>query len=526
MKKLFTILLIPFCIKAFAQTPESIYEASSDDAMNRFEFDNNFLYVVRDKSVDKIDAKTNVTTKLFDKPWGSSVNASATAIFSNGKSIIGQYTPGNPRKYKYWAYNGSTFDTLFTINNSQITQWATDGDVCYFFVNNKIYKSDFTSAGTMVIANLPTNNLTVSMIVYNSDLYYFNTTNTASNNALKKYSGSVLSVVDSSAGFAVSDYQMKIQNNELYISHYQFNGVPEKYKSDIFKINNGQTTNLYTSENAASIYNQGFLGMVNNELFLHAANGPISTPYVYKINALTSSVPKLLLTATGASLNHVSSTTSKQGKSILYLNVYDNTKQYTGDRDLWQTDGTPAGTIKVPASATADITNSRGYGLGNVDYWSLQGVTCGNKIYSILNTFELWEVDASTPPTKIAIPNYQFIGTLAISSGNIFMVATNSTTYKKHILKLNCNSLSNVNDAISINNNLEVFPNPSNGKFEITFEKTPVKMESVEIYNLVGEKMSFEYTSSSIDFSAQPKGLYFVKYTNGINSINRKVVVQ
>ncbi|MDD5183848.1 MAG: hypothetical protein PHS84_01145, partial [Paludibacter sp.] len=169
MKAILIFIAALISLNTYAQLPISIYETpTSDNPMDHFEHDDNFLYVVRQSSVDKIDAVNNTVIKLFDKPWGSSINAKANAIFSNGKSIIGQYTlDGYTQKYKYWAYNGASFDTLFTIVGTQISKWVVDGDLCYFLVNNKIYKSDFTQAGTTEIANFPASTILVDMEVFN-----------------------------------------------------------------------------------------------------------------------------------------------------------------------------------------------------------------------------------------------------------------------------------------------------------------------------------------------------------------------
>jgi hypothetical protein len=56
---------------------------------------------------------------------------------------------------------------------------------------------------------------------------------------------------------------------------------------------------------------------------------------------------------------------------------------------------------------------------------------------------------------------------------------------------------------------IQVYPNPSSGVFMIS-AKT-----NIEVYNLVGELVLTENKATSIDLTAAPKGMYFVKLNGG-----------
>ncbi|TAL62666.1 MAG: T9SS type A sorting domain-containing protein [Bacteroidetes bacterium] len=87
----------------------------------------------------------------------------------------------------------------------------------------------------------------------------------------------------------------------------------------------------------------------------------------------------------------------------------------------------------------------------------------------------------------------------------------------------------------------EVWPNPSNGKINLKinpFEN--LKIESIEIYNVFGEKIypavDFQINQSSpqgvlgtnfqIDLSAHSDGVYFLKLKTGGAIINEKIIIQ
>ncbi len=65
----------------------------------------------------------------------------------------------------------------------------------------------------------------------------------------------------------------------------------------------------------------------------------------------------------------------------------------------------------------------------------------------------------------------------------------------------------------NIDNSISLYPNPTNGKIQISNTKN--KVQEVGVYNMLGERIysssTTQYSSFEIDLSTQPNGIYFVE---------------
>lgn len=86
---------------------------------------------------------------------------------------------------------------------------------------------------------------------------------------------------------------------------------------------------------------------------------------------------------------------------------------------------------------------------------------------------------------------------------------------------------SGIND-IDLSNIISMYPNPNTGKFAVSVSSGSIN--TIDIYNLLGEKIytkNIKYeTSTEIDLSNSPKGMYFVKVTDGEKTFSSKIVVE
>jgi beta-glucanase (GH16 family) len=85
-----------------------------------------------------------------------------------------------------------------------------------------------------------------------------------------------------------------------------------------------------------------------------------------------------------------------------------------------------------------------------------------------------------------------------------------------------------VNQNAPSNNSVNLFPNPTTGEFQISLLNDKKTITSIELVNLMGEKVLFSQAISdglmTINITEAPKGIYFVKIFCGGTSYMKKVV--
>ena len=109
--------------------------------------------------------------------------------------------------------------------------------------------------------------------------------------------------------------------------------------------------------------------------------------------------------------------------------------------------------------------------------------------------------------------------------------------YQIHTDNLTGYTATNCNTGISdhfFENNPEIglFPNPTNGKFTLTFRHQNGKLgdPGVEIYNVMGEKIYSatvkQQPSNEIDLRNSPRGCYFIKINDGEKRYTTDLIIQ
>jgi hypothetical protein len=107
-------------------------------------------------------------------------------------------------------------------------------------------------------------------------------------------------------------------------------------------------------------------------------------------------------------------------------------------------------------------------------------------------------------------------------------------TYSVIITKNGCSDTSFCYNVSSVgisennfSNDISIYPNPSNGKFQLSSGSLQfIKTSNIEIYNMQGRKVyQSEITKSEIDLSNQPKGMYLIKIVNNQLITTKKILI-
>ena len=121
--------------------------------------------------------------------------------------------------------------------------------------------------------------------------------------------------------------------------------------------------------------------------------------------------------------------------------------------------------------------------------------------------------------------------TMAVVAGNTHKVLHTSVGYNAGDTAIIADSIRtffgcsmvNVNENNSTNSSVSIYPNPTNGKFQVSSLKSQVS--TLEIFNVMGEKF-YSSTQSEIDISSRPNGIYFLRGKTSEGIFSRKIIVQ
>ena len=517
MKKQLHILTILACsiLNSFAQT--NIYQPNGTSTTFGRATNDSLSYYVNlgyaPFSVMKIDGN-NAITQVCDLPAMTN-----QMLFNNNKGIY-KTSSG------FSLFDGTNHTAIPTTTipatypfNSINEDFFHIGTNTYFQNGKDIFKTNFSSVSS--IQTLYTSTAAVQNPTYCSITKMYNTGNSIyfvesgdpfipNPNLLKRIdltTGNV-TTIDTIASYALGIPKI-VRSNSLYYSKGSSSSHPfgKVKKAD----DNGVISTLYAVTNANNsilsvlgVLPSGVVCYTSQNILVLISGGTI-TPLNF--NTTISPLPR------------VSFLNGKSTNTLVYFQAYDSLIVSPPKDALWVTDGTLAGTKKV-ISKNDYYSGAASFGDANS---SISSVVCGDDLYfpgqkTVSSQLNLFKINGSnyiyTINTSFNNAQQLYIN----PNGGIFMKGSPALA-QFAIYKTTCSLITGVEENVSIQNNFNVFPNPSHGDIQIKLDDTT--NGKLMIYNSLGELIYSKIISGqSTNISLNLKtGLYFISLNNSIKKV-------
>ena len=311
------------------------------------------------------------------------------------------------------------------------------------------------------------------------------------------------------------------------------------------QVNSGKLTFTWFDSNLEGInmVNSSALFTITFTLTCNSTNTPlniVNTPTLIEVTDSSFNILNTIITS--GNINNQPLVISVQATSNVICNGDLSTLSATGATSYTWMPGSlsgsfvnvsPTTTTTYTVTGTANGCTSSSTVIVTVDQPPIANFTAtdnGNGLISFTNTsqyatFYSWDFgdgnyDNTPNPTHI----YSTNGTY-----NVVLSAINSCGVDVHTIIINV--VTNINNT-SINSNLEIFPNPSNGIFNLKYVTDSGNKISIKVINIAGEliftKEYLKTTSSGIiqlDFTKFPNGIYQIELNNGNKVLKTSIII-
>jgi ELWxxDGT repeat protein len=178
--------------------------------------------------------------------------------------------------------------------------------------------------------------------------------------------------------------------------------------------------------------------------------------------------------------------------------------------ELWQTDGTTAGTILLK-----DVNINSG------DSWPAYFTLFASHLYfkadGGIDGEQLWMTDGTTPGTQSLAPvgaNSDALNCAAqlFAYKNALYFNADYDTYDCEVWKLDTTSATGITSITENKYHVSIYPNPGSGVFNLQINESD--NTSIEIYNVIGEKVlvyRLQNSLSEFDLSNFNSGVYNIR---------------
>jgi surface protein len=201
--------------------------------------------------------------------------------------------------------------------------------------------------------------------------------------------------------------------------------------------------------------------------------------------------------------------------------------EYCWLRDLWEIDLSDWSIRSIlPLNSNFTSTGSFGYDYENNKFYSFGGFTPPTSYGQELewtntlkvfnpNTESEWEdleQYGEVPPAGESFVSYYD------NQLNRFIVCSSQGIWA---LNLEENSGSLSNKEFALQDQIAIYPNPTNNTLFITGNETPI---TVAIYNVLGKEVLSIKNTNNINVQALPSGVYVIRISDGVGQTNRKFI--
>lgn len=452
-----------------------------------------------------------------------------------------------------WKTNGTTAGTVFlkdirtgsssgiesntaTFNGERETFLEFSNEL-YFFGNTgngvDLWKTDGTNTGTVSVKNFTegstfgngkysSNSEKEKLgVVYNNDLYFLVT---KSSPVPVNYRGELWKTNGTTAGTIMvkdslheSVNRLAIANNKIYFTNSTTTHGRELWESD----GTDQGTKL-TVDIDPGIDNSDpeYLTSYNGALY-YKANGPVGSE-LYKTDENSTTLVKDIFTGNGSATANSGLGLARffEYQGLLYFLAKDATSD--GNNELWKTDGTNNGTVKVLTLQQVG---------GFIEF--LDPVFYDNKIF-YRTSGQLWVTDGTEANTNKLTDNGNLsepisqVSNLAVFQEKLWFAGANNTDGVEAWYLENSN-VASINE-FKFKNNLQLYPNPTKSSVNISLKNNNDVIRRIEFYNLIGKKVyeiQVENKESKIMNISQLKdGVYIVRVKGKKHVYSKKIIIK
>lgn len=453
------------------------------------------------------------TTNGGNELWKSDGTAAGTVVVKYINPSQGVYGGSDP--YDLTAVNGILF---FTAKNGVQNN------------GRELYKSDGTEAGTVMVKDIylgGSDSDPDDLININGTLFF--SADNGSGRNLWKSDGTEAGTVlvkqicnNTNRPWTCCPFFRNV-NGVLFfvpINNSSNTSGSELWKSDGTEAGTVLVKNIRIGEGGSDKYME-----VANGLLYFRAKDDVNGEELWKSDGTASGTVIVKDINPGFASSYPGKLTEYSGS--IYFVADNGTSGY----ELWRSDGSNSGTNMVidiyPGAGSAspglflpfnnDLYFRALNSNNSITTWKTDGTAGGTTEHSNSNLeYGLWNVAGQEiSPACVIVNDVLFYGMSSSGTG-------------KELWKFKPSTAA-IPEAEMISSQLLIYPNPSNGIFQLTFENMQITNAKLEIYNVLGVKV---YTASNvqqqmqIDLSSASKGLYFVRVYSEGKMVNQKIIIR